>query len=55
MKAEENVKRIESIFSSEDFYSKYAENTKEFTEELDVAKEKVKSLYERWEYLESIK
>jgi ATP-binding cassette subfamily F protein uup len=55
IKAEENVKRIESIFSSEGFYSKYAENTKELTEELDMAKEKVKSLYERWEYLESVK
>ena len=53
--AEVNVARIEAIFSSEDFYIKYAENTIELSEELTKAKETVKYLYERWEELEEIK
>lgn len=53
-KAEENVKRIESIFSSVDFYDKYADKTNELNLELNEAKEKVKKLYERWEELEKI-
>ena len=54
MKAEKNVERIESIFSSKDFYEKYADKTKELNFELVQAKEKVKALYERWEELEKI-
>jgi ATPase subunit of ABC transporter with duplicated ATPase domains len=54
MKAEENVERIESIFSSKDFYEKYADKANELNLELNEAKEKVKKLYERWEELEKI-
>lgn len=54
MVAEENVERIEGIFSSEDFYEKYASQTNELNAELESAKEVVKKLYLRWEELESI-
>jgi predicted nuclease with TOPRIM domain len=47
--------RIENIFTSEDFYEKYAAQTNELNEELKNAKEEVKNLYERWEELEKIK
>ncbi|MGE5432166.1 MAG: ABC-F family ATP-binding cassette domain-containing protein [Syntrophomonadaceae bacterium] len=55
MAAEEEVSRIESIFSSGDFYEKYAKQTNELSVELDRAKQRVKELYERWEELEKIK
>jgi ABC transport system ATP-binding/permease protein len=49
---ESEVERIEKIFTSPDFYQKYAEQTNEFNQQLSEAKEKVKQLYERWEELE---
>jgi len=54
IKAEENVERIEGIFSSEDFYEKYASKTNELNAELAAAQELVKNLYHRWEELENI-
>ncbi|MCU7496177.1 MAG: ABC-F family ATP-binding cassette domain-containing protein [Ignavibacteria bacterium] len=53
--AEDEVARIEAIFSSADFYEKYARQTNELTAELEKAKERVKMLFERWEELEKIK
>jgi len=53
--AEAEVDRIECIFSSPDFYEKFAKQTNELTVELQLAKEKVKRLYERWEELENLK
>lgn len=53
--AEQEVGKIESIFSSPDFYEKYATQTTELTLQLEYAKEKVKQLYERWEELEQLK
>lgn len=55
LEAESEVERIEAIFSSPDFFSKYAEQTKELTEKLEIAKDKVHLLYNRWEELEAIK
>lgn len=55
IEAEEEVNKIENIFSSPDFYEKYAAKTNELNEELKKAKENVKGLYERWEELEKIK
>lgn len=55
LKAEAEVERIESIFSSPDFYDKFAARTNELSRELEVAKLNVKQLYERWEELEQIK
>ncbi|MDP2035952.1 MAG: ATP-binding cassette domain-containing protein [Ignavibacteria bacterium] len=55
LNAETEVERIEAIFSSPDFYSKFATQTMELNKQLEEAKQKVKSLYERWEELEKIK
>jgi ATPase subunit of ABC transporter with duplicated ATPase domains len=55
MIAEENVERIEGIFTSKDFYEKYAAKTNELNTELEQAHEIVKNLYSRWEELEEIK
>ncbi|MCF8261880.1 MAG: ATP-binding cassette domain-containing protein [Melioribacteraceae bacterium] len=53
--AEEEVERIESIFSSPDFYNQYKDEINELNEQLESAKENVKSLYDRWEQLEKLK
>ncbi len=50
--AEEEVEQIEKIFSSPDFYEKYATQTNELNQKLESAKENVKKLYARWEELE---
>ncbi|MFC2103287.1 ABC-F family ATP-binding cassette domain-containing protein [Bacteroidota bacterium] len=54
LNAEEEVSRIEGIFSSADFYEKHAEQTNKLNSELAAAKDKVKELYKRWEDLEEI-
>lgn len=54
MLAEEEVSKIEAIFSSPDFYKEYAEQTNELTGKLNKAKSKVKQLYDRWQELEEI-
>ena len=53
--AEQEVERIESIFSSADFYEKYATQTNALTHQLELAKDTVKQLYQRWEELEQLK
>ena len=53
--AEEEVTRIEGIFTSPDFYERYTEKTNELNKQLEEAKEKVKELFERWQELEEIK
>lgn len=55
IEAEEEVIRIESIFSSPEFYEKYATQTNELTHQLEQAKDTVKQLYERWDELEQLK
>ncbi len=50
--AEAEVGEIETIFSSPDFYEKYAAQTNELNQKLESAKENMKKLYERWEELE---
>ena len=55
LKAEAEVERIEKIFSSPDFYQKYATQTNELSEQLEKAKANVKQLFVRWEELENIK
>jgi ATP-binding cassette subfamily F protein uup len=52
--AEEDVNRIEGIFSSPEFYEKHAQQTNELNIQLAESKEKVKLLYDRWEKLEEI-
>jgi ATPase subunit of ABC transporter with duplicated ATPase domains len=53
--SEAKVEKIEKIFTSPDFYQKYAEQTNELNKQLEEAKLKVKQLYERWDELERMK
>jgi ATP-binding cassette subfamily F protein uup len=53
MNAEMEVARLEEIFASADFYKLHAQHA-QLHIDLDAAKAKVASLYERWEELESI-
>ncbi len=55
MQAESEVEEIENIYSSPDFFEKYASQTNELNIKLELVKEKVKKLYKRWEELESLK
>ncbi len=55
VQAESEVEEIEKIYSSSDFFEKYAAQTNELNIKLENAKEKVKKLYNRWEELESLK
>jgi ATP-binding cassette subfamily F protein uup len=55
MLAEGEVKRIEKIFASSDFYEKYAVKTNELNRQLEEVKENVKKLYDRWDELERMK
>lgn len=52
IEAEMEVERIEKIFTSPDFYEKYAVQTNQLNLQLEEAKEKVRQLYERWDELE---
>ncbi|MGE5410261.1 MAG: ABC-F family ATP-binding cassette domain-containing protein [Clostridiales bacterium] len=55
IQAEDEVSSIEAIFSSPDYFEKYAKQTTELNQKLEEAKLTVKQLYERWEELEKIK
>lgn len=55
LNAESEVERIEKIFSSPDFYQKYAAQTNELSEQFEKAKATVKQLFVRWEELEKLK
>lgn len=55
LKAESEVERIEGIFSSPDFYERYAAQTTELTGQLELAKTRVHQLFERWDELEKTK
>ncbi len=55
MQAESEVEEIEKIYSSPDFFEKYASQTNELNIKLEQAKENVKKLYHRWEELENLK
>jgi ATP-binding cassette subfamily F protein uup len=49
---EEEIERIEKIFSSPDFFEKHAQQTNQLRLELEEKRENVRLLYERWEELE---
>ena len=53
--AEEEVTKLENIFSSVDFHIKYSNKITELTQQFEAAKLKVKNLYDRWEELEKLK
>lgn len=55
IKAEEEVKRIEEIFSASDFYEKHGPQTVQLTADLRSAKALVQRLYNRWHELEEMK
>ena len=55
LKAESEVERIEGIFSSPDFYERYAAQTTELTGQLELAKTRIHQLFERWDELEKTK
>ncbi len=55
VQAESEIEEIEKIYSSPDFFGKYAAQTNELNTKLENAKDKVKKLYNRWEELESLK
>lgn len=55
LKEEEEIKRIEYIFSSPDFYIKYAAQTSQLNTELETHRHHLTELYNRWEELEKIK
>ena len=55
IEAESEVERIEKIFTSPDFYDKFAAQTNQLNFELEQAKEKVIRLYDRWDELEKKK
>jgi len=55
MKAEAETERIEAIFTSPDFYIKYASQTNDLNRQMQEIKESVALLYKRWEELEKIK
>lgn len=55
LQAESIVADIEDLFSSADFYEKYASQLVELNQKLESAKVNVKKLYDRWEELETLK
>ncbi|MBS4035252.1 MAG: ABC-F family ATP-binding cassette domain-containing protein [Ignavibacterium sp.] len=55
IEAESEVERIEKIFTSPNFYDKFAAQTNQLNFELEQAKEIVKKLYDRWDELEKKK
>ena len=53
--AEQEVLRIESMFSARDFYEKYGDRIAELTAELAASKQRIDTLYARWHELEELK
>jgi ATP-binding cassette subfamily F protein uup len=54
-RAEEDVLRLEAMFSAPDFYEKYGDRTTQLVEEIEGAKATVERLYLRWHELEELK
>jgi ATP-binding cassette subfamily F protein uup len=55
LRAEDEVRRIEELFASQDFYVRIGDKIENAMEELSTAKKKVETLYERWHVLEHIR
>jgi len=53
--AEENVARIEALFSGPDFHREHGQRTDEIVTELAAEKARVVRLYERWQELEAVR
>lgn len=54
-RAEEDVLRLEAMFSAPDFHEKFGDRTTQLVEELESAKATVEKLYLRWHKLEELK
>ena len=54
-RAEEDVLRLEAMFSAPDFHEKFGDRTTQLVEELESAKATVEKLYLRWHTLEELK
>jgi ATP-binding cassette subfamily F protein uup len=54
-RAEEDVARLETIFSASDFYEKHGDRITQLMEELENAKATVDRLYARWHALEGLR
>ncbi len=52
---EAEATRIEKLFEDPDFYKKHGDQWEELDAQLVAAKEKIQTLYQRWEELENIK
>jgi ATP-binding cassette subfamily F protein uup len=55
LSTENEIVKTEAVFSSPDFYEKYASQTNELNSRIELLKKEVKALYERWQELEDIK
>ena len=53
--AEQEVARMEAVFSDPEFYVKHGQQARELTLELETARAHVTRLYERWGELEAIR
>ena len=53
--AEQEVARLEAVFSDPEFYVKHGPQARELTVELETARDHVTRLYERWDELEAIR
>lgn len=53
--AEAEVKRIEAIFSADDFYERYGDQIAQLTKDMAAAKAQVERLYARWHELEQLR
>ncbi len=54
LEIEEDIARIEALFGEPDFHRKHGDRTASLTEELAAGKERLATLYKRWEELETI-
>ena len=54
MEAEQEIERLEAIFSSPGFHKEHGDRTKELNQQLEAARKRTASLYARWEELEII-
>jgi ATP-binding cassette subfamily F protein uup len=54
-RAEAEVRRIEGIFSSQDFYETHGDRTAQLAQDLTAARGTVDRLYERWHELEELR
>lgn len=55
LQKEDEVNRIETIFSAPDFFEKHGHEAKELHEQMEALKLEIQQLYDRWQELESKK